>query len=78
MPNNHKIDKIFSGPEIKHGISLFTNKELEVVENQIIERDGRFLIKCQIKNKYKLAKPEEIIRQLFLHRLFQEYNYPKE
>ena len=44
----------------------------------IIEKDGKFYIKCQIKDKYKFAKPEEIVRQLWIYRLLNEYNYPKE
>ncbi|MFH7881074.1 MAG: N-6 DNA methylase [Candidatus Aenigmatarchaeota archaeon] len=79
MPNNHqKIQKIFSAPEVKHGLSLFSKKELDFVEDLIIEKEGKFFIKCQIKDKYKPAKPEEIVRQLFIYRMTSEYNYPKE
>jgi len=73
-----KINKIFSSPDVKHGLSLFTPKEIESVENMIIEKDGNFHIRCQIKDKYKVAKPEEIVRQLWIYRLLNEYNYPKE
>ena len=79
MPNNHqKIQRIFSAPEVKHGLSLFSKKELDFVENLIIEKEGKLFIKCQIKDKYKPAKPEEIVRQLFIHRMISEYKYPKE
>jgi len=78
MADNQKIQKIFSAPEVKHGLSLFTSKELKVIENLIIEKDEKFLIKCQIKEKYKVAKPEEIVRQLWIYRLLTEYGYPKE
>ncbi|MEA2087397.1 MAG: N-6 DNA methylase, partial [Candidatus Caldatribacteriota bacterium] len=40
-------------------------------------QEGKYVIKCQIKNRYKIAKPEEIIRQLWIYRLLNEYNYPK-
>jgi type I restriction enzyme M protein len=53
-----KINKIFSSSDVKHGLSLFTLKEMESVENMIIEKDGNFYIRCQIKDKYKVAKPE--------------------
>jgi len=73
---NNKIQKIFSTPEVNHGISLFTNEELNAIEKLIIEKDGKFFIKCQVKDKYKVAKPEEIVRQVFIRRLLLEYNYP--
>ena len=78
MSNTQKIQGIFSASEVKHGISLFTAEELGVVEDLIIEKEGRFLIKCQIRDKYKVAKPEEVVRQLWIYRLLTEYGYPKE
>ncbi|MGC8616992.1 MAG: hypothetical protein ACP5LU_08140 [Desulfurella sp.] len=38
MPN---INKIFSASDVKHGISLFTDREIRAVEGLIIERDGK-------------------------------------
>ena len=78
MTDNSKISKILSAPDVKHGISLFNNKEVNAVDKLITLLDGKYFIKCQIKNKYKVAKPEEIVRQLWIYRLFNEYNYPKE
>jgi len=73
-----KIQKIFSATDVKHGLSLFKNEEIEAIEKLIVEQNERFYIKCQVKDKYKLAKPEEIVRQLWVYRLLNEYNYPKE
>ena len=76
--NNYpKINKIFSASDVKHGISLFTANEISVVENMIKETEGKFYIKCQIKDNLKVARPEEVVRQLWIHRLLYEYNYPK-
>ena len=72
------LDLIFKGSEVKHGLSLFSSEELDKIENLIVKSDGKFLIKCQIKDKYKVAKPEEIVRQLWVYRLLTEYGYPKE
>jgi type I restriction enzyme M protein len=72
------LDRIFKDPEAKHGLSLFTAEELEAIENLLVDKDGRFYVTCQIKDKYKVAKPEEIVRQVFVHQLLHEYNYPKE
>ncbi len=77
MLSTQKIQGIFSTPEVKHGISLFATGELDAIEGLIIEKEGRFFIKCQVKDKYKVAKPEEIVRQAFVWRLLHEYNYPK-
>jgi len=80
MSNNNpsKITQIFSDSDVKHGLSLFTDREIRAVEGMITEQDGKFHIKCQIKDRYKVAKPEEIVRQLWIYRLLNEYNYPKE
>ena len=78
MTDNSKISKILSAPDVNHGISLFNNKEINAVDKLITVLDGKYFIKCQIKNKYKVAKPEEIVRQLWIYRLFNEYDYPKE
>jgi len=80
MSNNNpsKITQIFSDSDVKHGLSLFTDREIRAVEGMIREQDGKFHIKCQIKDRCKVAKPEEIVRQLWIYRLLNEYNYPKE
>jgi type I restriction enzyme M protein len=75
---NRKIPRIFSDPEVKHGLSLFTRQEVTWVEKLIIEKQGKFFINCQIKERLKPAKPEEIVRQLFIRRLMIEYSYPKD
>ena len=69
--------QIFSASDVKHGLSLFINREISEIEGMIIEQDEKFQIKCQIKEKYKRAKPKEIIRQLYIRQLTVEYNYPK-
>ena len=78
MSSNPKLQKIFSEPDVKHGLSLFNAEEINSVERLIIERDSKFFIKCQIKDKYKLTKPEEVVRQLWVYRLIKGYDYPKE
>ncbi|MBA7490252.1 hypothetical protein ES702_00787 [subsurface metagenome] len=78
MPDRLNLQKIFSAPDIKHGLSLFNSDEINAIKRLIIEQEGKYFIKCQIKNRYKTAKPEEIVRQLWIYRLVNEYNYPKE
>ncbi len=78
MPDKSNLQKIFSAPDVKHGLSLFNSEEINAIERLISEQEGKYFIKCQIKNRYKMAKPEEIVRQLWIYRLVNEYNYPKE
>ena len=78
MPSELKIQKIFSASDVKHGISLFTQDEITAVENMITEQDGKYFIKCQIKERTKVAKPEEVVRQLWIYRLLTEYGYTRE
>ncbi|MCX6776087.1 MAG: N-6 DNA methylase [Candidatus Micrarchaeota archaeon] len=75
MSNNY-IQRIFSPSEVQYGLSLFSKKELDFVETLIVEKEGRLLVKCQIKDIYKPAKPEEIVRQLWIKKLIEEYSYP--
>lgn len=77
MISTQRIQGVFSTPEVKHGLFLFSTEELDTVESLLTEKDGKLLIYCQIKDKYKAAKPEEIIRQIFIHQLLHEYSYPK-
>lgn len=76
--NSNKLSQIFSASDIKYGLSLFTEEEKEAIEKLIKEGGGKLWIRCQIKDKYKVAKPEEIVRQLWIYRLLNEYNYPKD
>gem|GEM_PF-2485932 len=60
MPSSSpKVEQIFSASDVKHGLSLFTSEEISAVERLIEDRDGKFYIKCQINDRYKIAKPEE-------------------
>lgn len=77
MSSNRKIFSIFSSPDVKHGLSLFSREELDAIEKLIIEKDKKFVIKDQIKDKYRSAKPEEIVRQLWVYRLLHDFKYPK-
>ena len=72
------LSRIFSAREVKHGLSIFTDEEINAIENLITEQDGRLYIRCQITGRDKIAKPEEIVRQLWIYRLMNRYNYPRD
>lgn len=80
------IDKVFGNSETSYGLKEFENvdfeKVLEITENE----RGRFYIKDLKSSKERFVydesknngKPEEIIRQLWLHKLNNVYKYPFE
>lgn len=55
---------------------LFGSRALSVVEKSLSERNGKWYVRCRVRNKDVLAKREELIRQLWLYRLEQHYGYP--
>lgn len=70
------LASIFSGAEVRHGLALFAEAELDWIEQRIVEKDGKFYVNCQIKDRLRPGKPEEIVRQLWIRRLITEYAYP--
>lgn len=80
------IDKVFRDAELTYGLKEFEEvdleKTLEITED---ERD-KFYIKDLKSGKHRLVfdesknkgRPEEIIRQLWLHKLNVNYKYPLE
>ena len=59
-------------------ITLFAESESDYEIQALGKR--KYLIHCPIRNKKVSLKPEELIRQLYLRRLFDEdeYDYPKD
>ena len=68
------IDLIFKNPEVKHGLKIFPLAELGRLN--ISEEHDKFFVKCPVSDKKKVAKPEEIIRQLTINKLTDDLNYP--
>lgn len=64
-PNYHLLDEVFRDPRIRHGLAFFRRGE----RNNIKLRRGadqRIQIWCAKREKWLGAKPEEVVRQLFL------------
>lgn len=76
------IDEIFGEPEIKHGLNVFNALELQNLNllNKIDiykrDKDGKIVIKCLKRIKEIIARPEEIVRQLFLVYIRDYLGYP--
>ncbi len=68
------IDRVFRDPSIKHGLRFFENNELEKIE--LRKNIGKVEIFCINRQRWYIAKPEEIVRQLFLVWIQDSLHYP--
>jgi type I restriction enzyme M protein len=59
-----------------YGLELFTKKEIKQIT--LFSKKGKPYLKCFATSKERPAKPEEIVRQLYLWRLIHEYGYPSQ
>jgi type I restriction enzyme M protein len=75
-----QIQKILQNSN--YSLGLFTDQEVELLESRIIEKETKngvgFYVDCLIRNKEIKLNPEEVVRQLYLYRLLNDYKYPKE
>jgi len=80
------INKIFRDPSIQYGLKEFEEYRPEEVLEISEKEKGKYYINCLKRNKdilvfnaeKNLAKPEEIIRQLWIHKLNKYYGYSLE
>jgi len=70
------VDSVFKDPRIKYSLRIFTKKEIDSL--QLFEKKGKIYLTSFLTDRKLYAKPEEIIRQLFVQKLMQEYQYPAE
>lgn len=64
-------------------IEQFNQTEIDSVESLITiktDKKGKevYYVKCQIRDKDIKLTDEELVRQLYINKLINEYNYPKE
>lgn len=57
-------------------IDLFGVSVVYDVEAALTEKNGKPYVRCLVRKKDVQAKREELVRQLWLHRLVHEYKYP--
>jgi len=72
------IDEIFRSPDTKHRLTLFKVADVQWLEAQLFEKNGKPYLKCLASDRDRPARPEEIVRQLWIKKLLDEYHYPKE
>lgn len=70
----HSIGDILKGTD--YALTIFTAKEVNAIE--LYDKNGKPYVKCAASDKPRPAKPEEIVRQLYLRKLIAHYGYPRE
>lgn len=73
----YTIGDIFKSQETKHRLTLFKAEEVQWLETRLFDKSGKPYLKCFASDKDRPAKPEEIVRQLWIKKLLDEYHYPK-
>ena len=59
-----------------YALSIFSAKEIKTLD--LFEKKGKPYLTCSVTDKPRQAKPEEIVRQLYLRKLMDHYGYPKQ
>lgn len=57
-------------------VDLFGQAVVVAVEANLTEKNGKTYVRCLVRKKDLQAKREELVRQLWLHRLALHYQYP--
>jgi type I restriction enzyme M protein len=72
------ISDIFKDVQTQHELTLFSPESIKLLEKNIFEKNGKPYLKCLVSDRDRQAKPEEVVRQLWLRKIMEEYHYPKE
>ena len=71
------LTKLLGVKNAQLSTELFGDEAIKAVEELLIDKKGKAYVICQSRKKEILAKPEELIRQLWLYRLITQYGYDK-
>ena len=74
---NEALGEIFGNRETQDSLKEFADIDLERVLH-IHKKGSKYYIVCLKREKEIVATPEEIVRQLWLHKLSKMYGYPME
>ncbi len=59
-----------------YALTIFSDAEIKAIK--LIDKGGKPYLKCWATDKERPAKPEEIVRQLYINKLIHHYGYPKD
>ena len=71
-----KLEKVLR--DSGRGFSRFSAALVARLERRVTEKNGKRFVECVVRKKAVQLKPEEVVRQLFLLSLVEEYVYPVE
>jgi type I restriction enzyme M protein len=71
-----KLHNLLASAKSKFSLEAFDAACIAAVEASLSGKNGKTFLKCRVRSKELLAKPEEIIRQLWLYKLERIYKYP--
>jgi type I restriction enzyme M protein len=74
----YSIAQIFRDEDTQYHLTLFRQENINWLEGQLFDKNGKPYLKCLASDKERPAKPEEIVRQLWIKKLLEDYAYPKE
>lgn len=69
-----QLAAILIGSRTGYGLDLYSAEEIGSLK--ILNKGGKSYLRCIASGRERPAKPEEIVRQLFLSRLIKNYGYP--
>ncbi len=67
------LSDIFQDSAIRQTLAIFSDAEKDAIEQALFDKNGKPYIKCLVRGKDVQAKKEEVVRQLWLHRLLNHY-----
>ncbi len=70
------IQDILNKEKTGHGLQFFEPSEIKKFEKNIFLKNKKPYIKCLVSGVDRPLKPEEIVRQLFIKKLVDDYHYP--
>lgn len=84
MNTKEVLDRIFKKSDQAFGLDVFNALHPEDTLEIFEKEKGKYYIKCFKRNKdllvwnedRQIGEPEEIVRQLWIQKLVQDYNYP--
>jgi len=62
----------------QYELTIFHPDAVAWLESQLFEKRGHPYLKCLASGKDRRAHPEEIVRQLYVKKLMDDYGYPQE
>lgn len=71
-----KLAEVLQSTKHGYALDLFAASSITYVEKLLFDKAGKPYLQCQVRRKDVAAKPEEIIRQLWIHRLTVHLKYP--